>query len=419
MLGAMVGTAVPAIVLLAGCEQCVAPHPGPSGRPARRRGIEAAAPAPPGPATAPESTAAPTPPPTPATARPRPRPRRRRAPRGRMSTLGAGRWGSSRSRSPIPNVFAARFDHGWSGEVHAGSMFGDDANGWPADHDGSCGNPNETSRKIQLGDGESQAATAQAFYTCLPGGDPAKGHVMTSVNTEGYVVAWFSPKQTFTDVHKVCWDQNLTDLGGGKWTQVVFLTPDEIGKDSSDLGFTSPEFPHNGGPSSPRGESGFGVKMFEGGMVAWQDGAFTDDRCRAHDGRQGGPLPALRDRSGERSLGGVDRPARREGVDGRDRRFDPERPIRVVFEDDNYNPDKHFSATEAKDRDGRACTPGTGTTSRSADAHRERSDPAPVGGGSEGGVALVAVQRAGEAVRRVRAGALTKIAPAAVRGGWS
>ena len=29
----------------------------------------------------------------------------------------------------------------------------------------------------------------------------------------------------------------------------------------------------------------------------------------------------------------------------------PDGPIRVVFEDDNYNPDKHFSATEATDRD--------------------------------------------------------------------
>ena len=99
---------------------------------------------------------------------------------------------------------------------------------------------------------------------------------MTSVNTEGYVVAWFSPKETFTNVHQVCWDQNLTDLGGGKWTQVVFLTEAEMGEDSSDLGFTSPEFPDNGGPSTPRGDAAFGVKMFEGGLVAWSsDGAFT------------------------------------------------------------------------------------------------------------------------------------------------
>jgi hypothetical protein len=60
-----------------------------------------------------------------------------------------------------------------------------------------------------------------------PDEDPAKLHLMTSVNTEGYVRVWFSPKQTFHNVSKVCWDQNISDLGGGKWTIVSFLTAAE------------------------------------------------------------------------------------------------------------------------------------------------------------------------------------------------
>ena len=77
---------------------------------------------------------------------------------------------------------------------------------------------------------------------------------MTSVNTEGYNIAWFSPKQTFTNVRQVCWDQNLTDLGGGKWTQVLFLTQDEVARSKGDLGFTSPEFPDD--PNTRRRRTG-------------------------------------------------------------------------------------------------------------------------------------------------------------------
>ena len=250
-----------------------------------------------------------------------------------------------------PTAFAARFDHGWSGELHAGSAWGDDANDWQGDHDANCGEPNGTSRTIHLGAGDSQAAAAQAFYSCLPGGDPAKGHVMTSVNTEGYVVAWFSPKQTFTDVRQVCWDQNLTDLGGGKWTQVVFLTAAEIGGNSADLGFTSPEFPREAGPSSPRGDADFGVKMFRGGLDAWQNGAFagaiggrtTTDKAPRYQ-------HCVTDLGNGRLSVSIAQPngsVAKAEIAG----SIPNGPIRVVFEDDNYNPDKHFSTSETKARD--------------------------------------------------------------------
>ena len=105
----------------------------------------------------------------------------------------------------------------------------------------------------------------------MPGGDPDKGHMMTSVNTEGYVTAWFSPKQTFHNVTKVCWDQNITDLGGGKWTTINFLTAAEYaGK--TDLGYTSADFPRNGGASSPQGAAANGVKVFRGGMNSYTNG---------------------------------------------------------------------------------------------------------------------------------------------------
>jgi hypothetical protein len=175
---------------------------------------------------------------------------------------------------------------------------------------------------------------------------------MTSVNTEGYVIAWFSPKQTFNDVHQVCWDQNLTDLGGGKWTQVVFLTPNDIAGNSSDLGFTSPEFPADAGPSSPRGDAPFGVKMFRGGLDAWQNGAFaghlsgatTKDKAPRYQ-------HCVTDLGNGRMSVSIAQP-NGSVVKGEIAGSIPNGPIRVVFEDDNYNPDKHFSTSRAQPRDG-------------------------------------------------------------------
>ncbi len=103
--------------------------------------------------------------------------------------------------------YKERFNYGWSGEWNAGAMFGANRNDRHADHGMSCGNPNTSSRTIHLT--SQQQAIDAAYYYCMPDGDPDKGHVMTTVNTEGYVTVWFSPMPTFRNVSKVCWDQNI------------------------------------------------------------------------------------------------------------------------------------------------------------------------------------------------------------------
>lgn len=237
-------------------------------------------------------------------------------------------------------AFSQRFDHGWSGEWNAGSMFGDNANDWHGDHDMSCSNPNSTHRTIHLS--SAQQANDAAFYHCIPEGNPAKGHLMTSVNTAGYITVWFAPKQVFNNVSKVCWDQNLTDLGGGKWTVVNFLTPSEYAGET-DLGYTSADFPNNGGPSSPQGEAQNGVKVFRGGMNAYTNGKFhggasvstvTDKAARYQhcviDNGNGTLTTTI-----ARPSGGIDS----ETVTGNI----PDGDIKVEFADDSYNPDKHFN----------------------------------------------------------------------------
>ncbi len=238
------------------------------------------------------------------------------------------------------SAFGARFDHGWSGEWDAGSLWGGNANDWQGDHDMNCGNPNTTSRTIHLS--SQMQANDAPFYHCLPGGDPAKGHIMTSVNTVGYVTVWFSPKQTFRNVTKVCWEQNITDLGGRKWTLVNFLTPAEY-SGKTDLGFTSADFPASNGPSSFAGAAMNGVRTFAGGMSSYTNGVMnggatgivvSDKAARFQhciiDNGNGTLTTTMQQPNG--SIGSKIVPGNI-----------PDGEIRVEFADDSYNPDKHWS----------------------------------------------------------------------------
>jgi hypothetical protein len=238
-------------------------------------------------------------------------------------------------------AFAQRFDHGWSGEWNAGKMFGNHVNDWHADHGMTCGDPNTTNRTIHLT--SQQQANDAAFFYCMPNNDPTKGHLMTTVNTAGYVTAWFSPRQTFRNVSKVCWDQNLTDLGGGKWTIVNFLMPAEYaGK--TDLGYTSVDFPNNGGPSSPQGAAQNGVRIFRGGMNTYTNGRF-------HGGASGTTVSDKVARfqhcvidNGNGTLTTTIAQPNGGTVSSTVTGNIPDGDIRVEFADDSYNPDKHFDA---------------------------------------------------------------------------
>ena len=244
-----------------------------------------------------------------------------------------------------PTSYKERFDYGWSGEWNAGSMFGADRNDWHADHGMSCENPNTSNRTIHLT--SQQQAGEAAYYYCMPDGNQDKGHVMTTVNTEGYVTVWFSPKPTFRNVSKVCWDQNITDLGGGKWTVVNFLTPAEYaGK--TDLGYTSPDFPMGGGPSSPQGPAANGVKVFRGGMSSYTNGQF-------HEGARGVTVSDKAARykhcvidNGNGTLTTTIAQPNGRTVARKITGKIPDGDIRVQFGDDSYNPDKHFDTRGAE-----------------------------------------------------------------------
>jgi hypothetical protein len=245
-----------------------------------------------------------------------------------------------------PNAFYERFDRGWSGQdpatwpASSGPVLS-----WIGDHDGNCSDPNATARVVSIGPG--QGGKEGVFYPCLPGGDPAKGHVMTSVNTVGYNIAWFSPRQVFNNVTRVCWDQNSTNEGGGKWTQVVLVAMSDANAHPGDLGFVGPGFQDPNGPSTDAigtGATG-GAKVFQGAFEVWRGNDVT--------GRMGGPTTGdkaarfqhcmVDNENGTVTLsqGRPDGSVATQTVSG----DLPGGAVRVVFQDDNYNPDKHFDGS--------------------------------------------------------------------------
>ena len=191
---------------------------------------------------------------------------------------------------------------------------------------------------------------------------------MTSVNTEGYVIAWFSPKQTFANVRRVCWDQNIQNLGGGKWTQVLFLTEAEVARVDGALGYTSPEFSDPGGTGTASGKGSHGVKLEGGAMTSWSSvgtwnlyEAGTVQRPFSGDvGVSSDKAPRYQQCITDNENGTLT--AVRSGPDGTVTSTAqgeiPDEPIRVVFEDDNYNPDKHNDGST----DGIARNSGAGYT---------------------------------------------------------
>ena len=102
------------------------------------------------------------------------------------------------------NVGLDRFDYGlWHRDDHLVSN-----QSWTGDHDTNCGSP-ETQRPIR------RERWQDSFYMC-------RDHMMTAVGeTSGYSLAWFTPKQAFTDQTVVSWDVNVTDLGGRQWWEVM------------------------------------------------------------------------------------------------------------------------------------------------------------------------------------------------------
>ena len=187
---------LPAAVFLSGCPQTCAPAPAPPAPPLRSSVSRPPAPRHRHPVSRP-------PPEARAAARPsrrrvqRPLRHRRRVRRQLPLALGD----AARPRGGPQHHQTAEGDHG-----HA-----------PAAAGGTCGAAQTTTRTITLGE------PTQQIYWCDPDGPagPSSGHIMTATPYTGYGILSFTPNRAFNNISTVCWDQNLNDLGGRRWTNIA------------------------------------------------------------------------------------------------------------------------------------------------------------------------------------------------------
>jgi hypothetical protein len=205
---------------------------------------------------------------------------------------------------------------------------------WSGDHDMSCAGP-DTSRTIHVRNFD------EYFWHCAPRG-PESGHVMTSVTTVGYAIIAFAPDETFTHVSRVCWDQNLTDLGGRKWTQVIIIPDAEYLANAPRLGYVNEDFRDPDGPTTgllPSDES-LGIRVHVGTFTVFSgserlfhngdpyqvaDKARRYRHCAVDNGDGTITLTQERDDGVHEWIASGSFP------DG---------PVRVIFQDDNYDPPK-------------------------------------------------------------------------------
>jgi hypothetical protein len=168
------------------------------------------------------------------------------------------------------------------------------------------------------------------------------------VNTIGNAVLSFSPDESFTNLHRVCWNVNATHLGSRKWMATAIIPEaayqasaprldflDPVGQGLSDQ--TSLRLPDGSvhvtdgdenGAISIGTPDGLGVEIFRDdsyGLTA--DVATRYRRCITDNGN--GTISVFADHP----------PGRRDETWTVAARF-PDGPVRIIFQDLNYDPPK-------------------------------------------------------------------------------
>jgi hypothetical protein len=329
--------ALPSMLMLSGCPQECAPPVTPSDQATEASPQQAsdtarpAAPAPPANAAAPPAASPPavTFPPTP-------------TPAGAQFA----------ATFDSPSEFSSRFVTSVGNYVDAaGQRVGDlvDCCPWidtprsfPGDHNASCDAPT-TQRTIDVHN------IQDFFWYCAPGGDAAKGHVMSAFDGTGYTILAFSPNQTMTNVRQVCWDVNATEEGGGKWTNMI-VVPEATYRqfaprmDYVTEGFNAPNAPgdFNIQAGDHPGSSVWGLKdfrgtlrLFQGDDTLWYSGdqSFTtSDKAARYRKCVTETSPGRLTITAQRPTGALSTYQ----VAG----SFPDGPVRVIFQDDMYDPPK-------------------------------------------------------------------------------
>lgn len=269
---------------------------------------------------------------------------------------------TSTTQPPTQGVWTETFDapdsigrFDWF--IHDGANFFDDHRPWNGDHDDMCQGPT-TVRSVDYHDPQNTQLfhdlggdRAELVWWCSPG-TADNGHLMTSFQTAGYGQVDFSPKQTFTDVTRICWDINGTNLGGRKWNQVV-IVPNAVfeankGQFDHRLDYVIPRLQDGPGQAGLRLDGGvYAFETVQGSAVVHVGQGHTVSNFTTIHKANADKATRLTNCLIKQ---GTSTRVEQERLDGTVMvrtlagAFPPG-PVRVIWQDDNYNPNK--SCTES------------------------------------------------------------------------
>jgi hypothetical protein len=187
------------------------------------------------------------------------------------------------------------------------------------------------------------ASDAEYFWWCAPKG-PDSGHIMSAMgDIDGYTILSFAPNRSFTDFSRVCWDINLTDLGGRKWTQVAVIPRSAFEANGGRLDYISPVTQDVDTTALPLPSGSFmfqnwdhAFRVFQGQTEVlddWDQFSTADRAARYRHcivDNNNGTVTVTQDRDG--------------GTLSRTVSGSLPNDAWVIFQDDNYTPDKDGEA---------------------------------------------------------------------------
>jgi hypothetical protein len=217
------------------------------------------------------------------------------------------------------------------------------------EHDEGCHGP-DTHRVVQGGNGSKtfvDVSDSDLIWWCAPTGDSTSGHFMTALDTTDVATLSFSPRQTFTDVSRVCWEQNMNNLGEGKWLNMFVVPASDVADHGGDLNYAAATGLAFGGNDLLVPPGGFNFTWLRGSTMAFSGYDQTMDFWKSVEPGGMDPSPAPRYRICVQSGGDmvIERP------DGTTDRMAigttfPTGEVKVIFQDGSYNPVKHNGSAD-------------------------------------------------------------------------
>jgi hypothetical protein len=211
---------------------------------------------------------------------------------------------------------------------------------WAGDHNASCEAPT-TTRTLRV-----DQPTTELMYWC-PSVEADSGHIHTSMRTTGFALVSFAPNRPFNNVHKICWDMSMTNLGGRRFPQLTVVPESEFQANGGVLAYTSGANAIGTSASHFIDGSTFLLEMLNGSTVVFV-GSATGEQNFSGFVNGTDKLRRFKNCVTDNEDGTLTFSLQRSSsTESRTHRGSmPNGAVRVIFADHNYNPPKDPPPTQ-------------------------------------------------------------------------